>query len=309
MQWVAASSMSEPEATSARAEARQAWAKLVKEFPKSPKAVTAKAFLKAIDEIGASGEQREDDVVDHKIKPSNNVVTIAGREWQVEGLSENIDLYRAGRYCRELYLDGEGWTLPSEESIASFGSYLQSFPGIGRDLGESIARIQIGKYWVAPSNSGYSADAPTFNMVNSVLTWDFTEKALVRCVRLPKGLRGTVGAVESFVSGDLSWQAGVTTKSAVSWHTALEYCRSLGDGTQEWRLPSLDELTALHSNRTELLESDVAPLVLSGVYWSADRQRRDMTQVFDFTNGEEGSRSENAEAKVRCVSALPSGSG
>ena len=89
----------------------------------------------------------------------------------------------------------------------------------------------------------------------------------------------------------IEWQQN-PPKEPISWHKAIEYAESLGDG---WRLPTRAELIDVCDNNVEGFNGSF--------YWSSSTYARDTTYAWyvDFDDGGVGYSGKTGNGFVRCI--------
>lgn len=82
--------------------------------------------------------------------------------------------------------------------------------------------------------------------------------------------------------------ADKSTEKELTWHDAVAYVKSLGDG---WRLPTRDELDLIYNSKNDFI----------GYYWSSTEDRGNSACVQYFSNGGQGVSDKSASYYVRAV--------
>ena len=98
--------------------------------------------------------------------------------------------------------------------------------------------------------------------------------------------------------------------SEIYWSDAATYCMELEEeGSDSWRVPTIDELSLLAKQNEDCLESDCAPNTKGGnsifgdvdILWSSDTGY-DFFYAFDFMYNQVSTLDSYSTARVRCIS-------
>jgi hypothetical protein len=228
---------------------------------------------------------------------------ITGLVWAKSGTNP-LSWDEAQAYCLGL---GEGFRLPSRAELVSIVDYGRVDPALDEDsflVPTSITDL----YWTnsAPPNAGV-AWAVGFEE-GSVTLLDQGLVARARCVF------GSIGALclseqekgQTVLDArtGLVWQKKASGPAA-TWLDALAHCESLAlDGANDWRLPSIKELSSLVTG-----EGDGSPLAPGFFPDSLDRiwsstasvQSPNAAWYLDGVSGSVAHQGTAMTAQVRCV--------
>lgn len=207
---------------------------------------------------------------------------ITGLMWQAEQPGGSFTFEAGIQYCEDLELAGQSdWRLPTRIEMISVEDVTQSgakwssdaFPGAQGGFHHS------GSDWIltiTQTGAGAGRDfAWAFNMSDGILSnaYSKAEQTPVRCVRGNGSGEGpsepavappdqysevAAGEVMDNYTG-LVWQQD-DSDSMLSWSEAVSYCENLGLNGNQWRLPSIRELSTLVD------EAEVAPAINSTMF-------------------------------------------
>jgi len=99
----------------------------------------------------------------------------------------------------------------------------------------------------------------------------------------------------------LMWQA--ESQDKMTWHDAMEYAEDLSEGGyDDWRLPTIEELTTL-IDYTQTLPATNIPNIRSSTYWSSTTYASSTSSAWYvyFRSGSVGYGSKSYSYYVRCV--------
>lgn len=87
------------------------------------------------------------------------------------------------------------------------------------------------------------------------------------------------------------------SESAVNWKSANDLCNNspIGGDSMKWRLPTIQELSAIYGN------SKLKVNFKNAEYWSSDNAFGDYYYVFDMTTGNQDEVKKSENRYVRCV--------
>lgn len=223
----------------------------------------------------------------------------------------------AWEYCKFLDINGvKSWRLPEPYELITIVDYTKRAPAISVNAFSDTSNVQ--PYW---TNQRRSVGATIIGF-NYALVIDFYEgglqyqpvsdRAEVRCVQgdiLPSGqaLRDNLNGTASDLVTGLTWQQST---NEMIWQDANNYCENLHlGGKQNWRLPTIKELTSINSygNRRltqhRVFREHPTGLTSGGYYWSSHHNISHTIQYWaGFGIGEILSRERDLITGFRCVS-------
>lgn len=83
--------------------------------------------------------------------------------------------------------------------------------------------------------------------------------------------------------------ANKSTKKCLTWHEAVEYCKSLGSG---WRLPTKDELNQIYNSKNNFTKD---------FYWSSTEFDNSTACLQYFNDGTQYNVDKNDDGYVRAI--------